>query len=149
MKNILSFLALAVFVAGCTTQNPTGTRAIVTIIVRDGATFGISRSPAAVPYLKAAAPVVCAVANSTNLTPESLVAALDGIPVAKSPEAGLIIDGVVAVYDGYFEQYADNWVKNQATLQSVLLGCCDGLNQALAPPPMAARTRKWQPVHTK
>jgi hypothetical protein len=137
------------FLLGCA-SNPPLTRTLVTAAVKNGVKFGVQRSPTAIPYLQAATPVLCSVANSTNLSPAALVAALDAIPVNKPPEAGLIIDFVVGTYDGYFEQYVDNWTKNQPFLQSVLLGCCDGMTQGLSPQPLTIiKSETWRPPHTK
>lgn len=143
-KLLIPLLAAALL-CGCAT-NP---RPIVTVIVKDGVRFGVSRSPQAVPYLQAVTPVICSVANSTNLTPESLVAAIDAIPFAKPPEAGLIIDFVVGTYDGYFEQYVDTWTSQRPLLKNVLLGCCDGLTLGLFPPPLMLARRQWTPPHTR
>jgi hypothetical protein len=150
MKKLLFCLPL-VFLFGCGTTNQPLTRTVVTSLVKNGIKWGVQRSTNAAPYLEAAAPIVCSVANGTNLSPAVLTAALDAIPIQKPPEAGLLIDFVVSTYDGYFEHYVDNWTANQPFLQSVLLGCCDGMNQGLAAakPGVMMAQEKWVAPHTK
>ncbi len=108
----------------------------ITTAVATGVTFGLERDPGAAPYLRAAAPVVCAAAAATNIQPAQIVSALESANlVATNSSAVLILNASLAIYDTIFESYGSNWVASQPVLQDYLGGVCDGINEGLATSP--------------
>ncbi len=129
-------IACVIFLVGCGTTNPVVTRSLVTTAVATGVTFGLERDPGAAPYLRAAAPVVCAAAAATNIQPAQIVSALESANlVATNSSAVLILNASLAIYDTIFESYGSNWVASQPVLQDYLGGVCDGINEGLATSP--------------
>ena len=135
MKIITSGITLLalVLVAGCGT-----TSLISPLIVEQGVATGVSYSvaqyPAAVPYLKAVAPIVCSEAANTNLAPAQVVAAIESSTAAsalKTPEGVLILNGALLLYTGVWESYGSNTVASSAVLQTYLQATCNGMNEGL------------------
>src|SRR2546423_1751861 len=138
MKIKLTLLAvcasIALVVTGCKTT-PQTTQAIVQSTVATGVMFGVQKAPDAIPYLRAAAPVICSAANGTNLSPNQVVAALESSQAAalKTPTATLIINGALSLYMVLWDQYGSEYVKNTPLLQSYLVGTCNGITEGLPP----------------
>ena len=137
MKNTKRFIVstiavLSLFVAGCKT--PAVTQAIVQTTVATGVALGIQKSPEAIPYLWAAAPIVCSAASGTNISPAVVVAAIEAanIDTLKTPEAVIIMNGALSLYFVLYDQYGIEAVNNQELLKAYLQGTCNGLNLGLA-----------------
>lgn len=124
-------LALAGFVTGCGTTGKTLAPAVVRIAVQTGTTYGIMKDTNTVPYLKAAAPVICSAAGSSTLDPQQVVMALESSNAAqlKTPEAVIIINGALALYQAVYDSYGTN--VQASVVQPYLQAVCDGLNGAL------------------
>lgn len=132
MNKLTSFLALIALAAltGCATTNPLGPAA-VEIAVQTAATYGVQKDPNVVPYLKAAAPVVCSMAGSEMLDPAAVVAALEqsNIEALKTPEATIIMNGALALYGAIYASYGEQVKTSQ--VQPYLQAVCTGLTMAL------------------
>lgn len=97
MIRSLSVLMLGLLLAGCTSQNQGPmSHAAFTAAVTLGEQIGLETHPEAVPYVRAAVPVVCAVANGTNVSPAEIVAALEKANVTNAT-AKLIINGSLSL----------------------------------------------------
>jgi hypothetical protein len=131
MKYFIACLLAATLAAGCSTtgSNPGVTKAIVTTTVATAVALGVEKSPESVPYLRAAAPIICSAAAGTNLSPVAVITALENSPATqfKTVQATIIINGALSLYTVLYEQYGADYVKNHAQLQSWLQGTCDGL----------------------
>lgn len=132
-------LALAGFVTGCGTTGTVLTPALVRIAVQTGTSYGIMKDTNTVPYLKAATPVICSAAGSAALDPSQVVMALESSNAAqlKTPEATIIINGALAIYEAVYDAYGTN--VQASVIQPYLQAVCDGLSGAIgtrnAPPP--------------
>jgi hypothetical protein len=151
MKNKLTVLGLALalagIVTGCGTTGKTLTPALVQIAVQTGTSYGIMKDTNAIPYLRAAAPVICNAAGSGTLDPTAVVAALEssGSAQLKTPEGVIIINGVLAIYEAVYDAYGTN--VQASVVQPYLQAVCNGLNGALgttrnAPPKYLLRCVK-------
>lgn len=123
----------AFLLAGCKTNR------LSPLIVQQGVATGVAYSvlkyPSAVPYLKAATPVVCAAGAGTNISPAAVVASIEGTPLAeqvKTPEGVLILNSALLLYTGIWESYGSNAVANSDVLKEYLVATCNGMNQGLA-----------------
>lgn len=123
---LLGFLMLT----GC--KSPTVTKGVVRTTVATGVGFGVLKSPTAIPYLRASAPVVCSAAHGTNIAPVEVIAALEGSDARflKTPEGTLIMNGALSLYMTLFDEYGAS-IKNLPLLQSYLEGVCEGINLGL------------------
>lgn len=130
------FIGLALFLlSGCTTtspNNPPLSKALVTIAVSTGVSFGVEQYPEAVPYLRVATPIVCSAAAGTNIQPAEIVQALTKAGITNS-HAKLIINSALAIYVTVFDYYGSSWQTNQVQLQGYVQALCDGLNLGLPP----------------
>jgi hypothetical protein len=148
MKKLIFLLPIAIL-AGCT--SPVGkavlSPAMVQVAVETGVSFGSSKYPAAVPYLRIADSVICSAADSTNIEPAQIVAAVEaaGVVSATNAEAVLILNGSLAIYETVFDAYGTNWIANQPVLQGYLKSVCDGISAGLPPAGMAASRRALKP----
>lgn len=131
-------LALAGLITGCGTTGKALSPALVRIAVQTGATYGILKDTNTIPYLKAATPVICSAAGTTNLNPDQVIAALESSSAAqlKTPEAVIIMNGALAIYETVYDAYGTNVQASVA--QPYLKAVCDGLTGAVgsrnAPP---------------
>jgi hypothetical protein len=147
MKNLLPLLAIvSLLFAGCKTA-PTFGPAIAQEAVTIGVQVGLVKYPEAAPILRAAAPVVCAVASGTNIQPAQVISVLQGSGVinATNVQAVLILNSAIGIYTAVFDSFGANWTANQPVLQSYLKAVCDGINAALPPASPTARSRKVPP----
>ncbi len=106
---------------------------MVQIAVETGTAFGVQKAPQAVPYLRVAAPIICAAAAATNIQPAQVVYALEssGLLNSTNVEAVLIANAALAIYDTVFTSFGTNWVANQPALQSYLQAICMGIELGL------------------
>lgn len=141
LKLFLVPLFALVALTGCATTNPLGPAA-VEIAVQTAATYGVQKDPNVVPYLKAAAPIVCSMAGSEMLDPAAVVAALEQSNVAalKTPEATILMNGALALYGAIYASYGDD-VKASA-VQPYLQAVCTGLTMAVPQNTTAIAARK-------
>ena len=135
MKMLNSVWALALIACalatGCATQNKPLTAAVVRATVSTGALFGIEQDPSVVPYLRAAAPVICDAAGQGKLNPADVVASLQstGVDQLKTPAGVAIINSSLAIYEAVYSAYGTN--VQASVVQPYLEGVCLGLNDAL------------------
>jgi hypothetical protein len=148
MKNriVLALAALILcagltFTTGCTFIKSNVTPAVVQQGVATGVIYAVQKYPTAVPYLQAAAPIICMTANGTNFDPAQIVAAIeksDAGPL-KTPEAVLILNGALTLYIGIWDSYGADAVNRSPDLKLYLQATCNGMNAGLAGAPMLAR----------
>lgn len=135
MKTIASvLLGLALlFTVGC--KSPALTKGFVRTSVATGVGLQVLHEPKAIPYLRAAAPVVCSAAHGTNISPAEVVAALEASDASKleTPEARLIINGALSLYMTAFEEYGDD-LQSRPLIVAILEGTCEGILLGLPPP---------------
>jgi hypothetical protein len=136
-KHLFS-LALAASVLlgeGCSSVGNYITPAVVQEGVAAGVQAGVQYYPQSLPYLEAAAPIICTAANGTNFDPAVIVADLQSAPQLQSlatPEGTLILNGALALYIGIWDSYGESSVTNNAQLQAYLQATCNGFNEGLA-----------------
>lgn len=131
LASIAIIAAVSTFATGCKT--PAMTQAIVQTTVATGVAFGIQKSPQAIPYLKAATPIVCSAASGTNISPAEVISAIESANIdgLKTPEAVIIMNGALSLYVVLYEEYGIDAIKNQAQLKAYLQGTCNGLELGL------------------
>jgi len=108
--------------------------------VATGVSYSVVKYPDAVPYLKAAEPVICSAAHGTNLAPAQVVAALQNSNAdqLKTPEGVMILNTALALYVGLWEKYGTKAVTKSDKLRSYLEATCGGIHDGLIaaqPPP--------------
>lgn len=130
---LLSAVALLAL-AGCAGGKVNISPAIVQQGVATSVAYSVTKYPQALPYLRAAAPVICSAANSTNLSPAQVIAALESSNAAllKTPEAALIMNTALLLYIGVYESYGDNALNNYPALRPYLQATCDGMNDGVS-----------------
>jgi hypothetical protein len=139
-------VGLACFGTGCGTTG--GGSAMSPAVVRVGVATGVAYSAAkytnAVPYIRAATPVICSVANGTNLAPGDVIRAveLSDATALKTPEGVLILNAAMLLYTGVWQSYGSNAVANAPTLKLYLQATCDGLHDGLPGQSDATRASK-------
>lgn len=118
------------------------------LVVQQGVAAGVAYSavkyPTAVPYLKAATPVVCAASEGNALSPEEVVAAIENTPLVtqlKTPEGVLILNGALVLYTGVWEGYGKDAVANSDSLREYLKATCLGMEQGLSFSTLSARNQ--------
>lgn len=137
----------AVLMTGCSVI-PKITPALVQSQVHNVVAFGVEKAPQAIPELRIADNVICAAAAGTNVEPSSIVTNLElaGVISANSPEAVLIANSAIGIYDGIFQSFGSNWVANTTLLQQYLQAVCSGINEGLPPDTTAiARSKPLAP----
>ena len=85
------------------------------------------------PYLEAATPVICNAAGQGQVNPAEVVAALQQVTQAKTPQAVAIINGALAIYEAVYAYYGTN--VQTSVVEPYLLGVCNGLRAVLPAPP--------------
>lgn len=115
---------------GC--ASPALSKGMVRTAVSTGVAFGVLKDPTAIPYLRAATPVICAAAANTNLSPAAVIAALEGSDATqfKTAEAVIIMNGALSIYSAVWAEYGGR-VSNFPLLQAYLEGTCEGLTLGL------------------
>jgi len=115
---------------GCATTSPNApmSHAVFTAAVTLGEQIGLETHPEATPYVRAAAGVVCSVANGTNVTPAEIVKALEAANVTNST-ARIIINGSLAILNVVVAGLGTN--DNEIRLYGKDL--CQGMQLGLPP----------------
>ena len=136
-KILLIIIGVAALLAttGCNTIKQNITPAVVQQGVATVVSAAVNKYPTAIPYLQAAAPIICMSANGTNFDPAVVVSALESAPALQSLKTGetpLIINSVLMLYIGLYDSYVGNSVTNNPAIQSYLIATCNGLNQGLS-----------------
>lgn len=150
MKRFLLAPILAVaLLTGCATANKPLTKALYVTSVSTGVSFGADRYPTAVPYLRVAAPLLCAAAEGTNLAPAEVVELLQNSPAANAVatvQGKLILNGALSLYIALAESYGGGVTENE-TLREYLMWTCEAVNLGLPPltPPAAIAARALDP----
>lgn len=124
---------------GCT-SNPAMSHAAFRASVTLGEQIGLSTHPEATPYVRAAVPVVCSVANGTNVTPAEIVKALEKANVTNST-AILIINGGISLLDVVVAGLGTNQTEIRAYGQDLCVAMQAGL-----PPESAKMARMAKPL---
>jgi len=117
--------------------------------VSTGVSLAVVKYPEAIPYLQAAAPVICSAAHGTNLAPAQVAAAIQESDAAafRNPNAVMILNVAMSLYVGLWERYGTKAVDKSDKLRSYLEATCAGITKGLiaaepepAPPPPAPAT---------
>lgn len=130
---LLSILAGAALccalLTGCATApKPNPGPLLVELAVQAGTSYGIEQHPEAVPYLRAAAPVICTAADTGTVNPADVVAAIQAanLDALSTPDAKLILNAALVIYDAAFSQYSAT-----EDMKPYLKAVCNGLTLAL------------------
>ncbi len=129
---VLSIVATSLLaLTGCTSINISPS--VVQQGVATGVKYSVSKYPTSRPYLTAATPVICSVANSTNLVPSEVITAIENSDAnkLKTPEGVLILNSALTLYISIWNSYGSNAVNNATALQPYLKATCNGLNDGL------------------
>lgn len=121
------------------------THAALTAAVTLGEQYGIESHPEVLPYLRAATPVVCAVAHGTNANPAAVVDALMASGLGTNAEAKIIINGSLALLNIAVAGVG----TNQPEVTLYVLDLCNGMQAGLPPPGPARAKRKALPPHLR
>lgn len=126
---------------GCQSPNAGPmTHAAFTAAVTLGEQFALESKPEAIPYVRAAVPVVCGVANSTNASPAEVVAALQKAGITNA-EAKIVINGGIAL----FNVVVSGIGTNQAEIQLYATDLCNGMQAGLPPENITAKMTPLPP----
>jgi len=132
MKNTLALIPLlALLLTGCKTSSPLISPTLVQQGVATGVSYSVARYTNAVPYLRAADTIICSAANSTNIAPAQIVAAIEAAGLTKTPESVLILNSALLLYIGVWQSYGNDAVNNVPTLKLYLQATCNGIQQGL------------------
>lgn len=138
-KFTVLLLACSLMLTAC--RNLPLQRRIETLAVADTVTVGLIKYPAVRPYLQAAKPVVCGLANSgSNVTADQFIAAVQADPNASALATGpgtLILNNVFVIY-GALQDVAGS---NSSAIQQYMGGLCDGLTLGLGAPPSTVTSK--------
>lgn len=129
MKKIPMILVVALtsLLMGCATNSSVGP-ALLRLGVSSTAGYSLMKNPSALPGVQAGASVVCAAAHGTNVSPASIVAALDAYG-QRTPEAVFILNSAIGAYNIVYNGLSST---NATSASPYALALCDGLNDALA-----------------
>jgi hypothetical protein len=143
---ILLCIALAIALCGCASAKLDPS--IVRLGVSTSVQVATLKYPTAVPYLRAATPVICESATGTNISPTEVILAIEksSANLVKTPEGVLILNGALVLYTGIWNSYGANTVANNATLRTFLGATCLGMQDGLG---MAVETLKIAPAYPK
>jgi len=150
---ILTVISLAAMLAlaGCGTSNPNVgpmTHAAFTTAVTLGEQFALEQHPEATPYLRAATPVVCSVANGTNFSPSAVVSALEAAGVTNSTTK-MILNGSLALLDVVIAGLNANNSSNYATIKLYGQDLCNGLQAGLPPEGRTMKLGQLKAAHLR
>lgn len=137
MKLLLLFGLCLSLLTGCTAVNPILSPQLVRSGVSAGVIYGVSQYPKSLPSVRVATEVICSAAASTNISPASLIAAIQSSETELTPQTTLIIHTALLLYTGVWNAYGENAVNNIPTLKLYLNSTCDGMKDGL--PPTSAR----------
>lgn len=142
MKKLLLCVVMALLCAGCKT-NPQLSHAAFQAAVTLGEEIAIQTHPEAVPALRIATPVVCSVANGTNVSAAAIVAQLEAAGI-NDPTARIIINASLALFNVAISGLSTNSSELRLFAQDLCVGMTAGLppiavgarrSMAIAPPP--------------
>lgn len=139
MKNLILIpvLAAVIILSGCKSGPGILSPSLVQQGVATGVSYSSAKYPQAVPFLRAAADVICSAANGTNLAPADVVAAIESSPstaALKTPEGTLIINSALMLYIGVWNSYGSNALASAPQIQPYLKATCDGTTEGLPSP---------------
>lgn len=128
-------MALIPALCGCSTVgNNNLAPSLVRVGVATGVAYGVMKYPASAPGVRIAGEVVCSAANGTNLSPASVIEAINAVSPNISPETTLIVNGALVLYIGVWNSYGQGAVSNAPNLKLYLKATCDGINDGLHTP---------------
>lgn len=137
----IAALLLAFVLVGCKNSSPlTYSLATSTLV-----SYGLRNSPETAGYLRDVQPVVCSVANGTNLTPAQVVAAIESSGIDDSAEGRLVVNGILLLYISAFDSLGtgtNNTANVSPYAQAIF---CDGFAWGLAASPSEMRSRNAPP----
>lgn len=134
---LVAVLCLGLLV-GCKSTPQQLTKALYVTTVSSGIALGADRYPSSVPYLRVAAPIICAAGNSTNISPAEIVAALQNSPAANAvatQEGKLILNGALILYVSAYEAYGADYVDHHEQLRNYLQWTCESFALGLPAAP--------------
>lgn len=144
--NLLMLLSVVVL-CGCASNKPILSPALVQAGVSAAVGYGAAKYPQAVPYVRAAEPVICAASESTNLAPAEVVLAIQQAGVLKTPESVLIVNSALLLYSGIYNAFGADAVNQNELLQAYLKATCYGIGQGLPVNPAEAPSNaNWPQV---
>jgi len=150
-KLCLLTVALAAVLAGVCLMfvgcagNPAMSHAAFTAAVTLGEQIGLETHPEATPHVRAAVPVVCAVANGTNVTPSEIVKALEAANVT-NVTARLIINGSLSLLNVVVSGLS----TNDTEIRLYGKDLCNGMQAGLPPGnPALLKAAKPLPPHLR
>ncbi len=123
-------LPMLLLFAGCKT-NSQFSHAAFTAAVTLGEEIAVETHPEAVPFLRLAVPVVCSVANGTNVTAPEIVAQLEAAGIT-DPVTRIILNGSLALFNVAITSLS----TNQSELKLFAIDLCNGLSAGLPPAPV-------------
>jgi hypothetical protein len=114
--------------------DPQRTTNAINAIITAGVKVAIATEPKASYYIAKVQVAVCTVANSGNLTPENLRAAVDatGIKELKAEEVQVAIASIYGIYQFYYGEVVSHQLNQSQWLVPVLQSICDSLSNGLA-----------------
>jgi len=122
------------------------THAAFTAAVTLGEQLALEQKPEAIPYVRAAARVVCAAADGTNVSPASIVDALQAAGVTNQT-AKIVINGSLAI----FNVVVSGLGTNESEIRLYGQDLCSGLTAGLPDAGSVLTVRKTQllPPHLR
>ncbi len=136
MKKQIVLLMLPLVLSWGCKSNPQFSHAAFQAAVTLGEEIAIESHPEAVPFLRVATPVVCSVANGTNVSAAAIVAQLEAAGI-NDPTARIIINGALAL----FNVAVSGLSTNSSELKLFAQDLCNGMTLGLPPAPTMAIRR--------
>lgn len=133
-----------VLLCGCANK-PLLSPALVQAGVAAAVSYGVSKKPEAIPFVRAVEPVICSASESTNLAPAEVVLAIQQSGALKTPESVLIVNSALLLYSGIYNSFGADAVNQNALLQAYLHATCVGIGQGLPPNPPGPGTHSSWP----
>lgn len=118
-------------VCGCSTTKPLISPALLQQGVSSAVAFGTAKYPSAVPFVRAAEPVICSASEGTNLAPAVVVAAIQEANVLQTAESVFIVNSALLLYEGVYNAFGADAVNNSAQLKEYLHATCLGIGQGI------------------
>lgn len=134
MKKLAAISALVALTFGCSSLKITPQ--IVEQSVSTGVKYSVAKYPNSIPYLRAAAPVICSAAYQTNLIPALVIEAIQNSEAEKlkTPEAVLILNSAMLLYIGLWNSYGDDALTKAPMFRLYLQATCEGIQGGLPAP---------------
>lgn len=133
MKNKLprsAWFAL-LLLCGCSATKPLMSPALLQQGVSSAVAFGTAKYPTALPFVRAAEPIICSASEGTNLSPAVVVAAIQQANVLQTPESVFIVNSALLLYEGVYNAFGADAVNNSAQLKEYLHATCLGIGQGI------------------